>query len=427
MAKEKEITIIKRGKAEFNLVGKAKVSGFTFKTDLESSKEGSDWIYSQMNLGVECGKEGVIYADLMGGYGSERENFVNVHGKKKGDNGQYQDDFENPFKIDWEDRLDEDNFDSIGDRCFITVGLEKDDKDKTVYKKFLTPYDAIQYVSENLEEGTVINVKGDLKYKLYKDTYSVSKEIKSIALSNATEDKFKATFTQTIFVESDAIGKVDKETRTIPITGYIIDFVKELNGDKVTRKVKGQEKDGCNLPLVKTFDIEIAEVPENTTKFLKQFKTKSKKVTEITVEGIFTKGSLNTVEVGEEDIPDDIKELIELGVIDKDEVIGKMAFANGSKKPERMIIKKPFISMVESNGNKIPKIAKEADKYNEDDLNPYLIIEALGGRVIKANDEPVSNDNSEDGEINTDDVDVNKLMDEEETEEEGEDDWLKGL
>ena len=104
-----------------------------------------------------------------------------------------------------------------------------------------------------------------------------------------------------------------------------------------------------------------------------------------------------------------------------------MAFANGSKKPERMIIKKPFISMVESNGNKIPKIAKEADKYNEDDLNPYLIIEALGGRVIKANDEPVSNDNSEDGEINTDDVDVNKLMDEEETEEEGEDDWLKGL
>lgn len=427
MAKEKEITIIKRGKAEFNLVGKSKVSGFTFKTDIESEKEGSDWIYNQMNLGVECGKEGVIYADLMGGYGSERENVVFVHGKKKDDKGREQDDFENGFKIDWEDRLDEDNFDSIGERCFITVGLEKDDKDKTVYKKFLTPYDAIQYVSENLEDGTVINIKGDLKYKLYKDTYSVSKEIRSIALSNATEDKFKATFTQTIFVEADAIGKVDKETRTIPITGHIIDFVKELNGDKVTRKVKGQEKEGCNLPLIKVFDIEIAEVPENTTKFLKQFKTKSKKVTEITVEGIFTKGSLNTVEVGEEDIPDDIKELIELGVIDKDEVVGKMAFANGSKKPERMIIKKPFISMIESNGNKIPKIAKESDKYNEDDLNPYLIIEALGGRVIKSDDEPVINDDSKDEEINTEDVDVNKLMDEEETETEGEDDWLKDL
>ena len=59
MAKEKTITIIKRGKAEFNLIGMAKVSGFTFKTELESTK--SDWIYNQMNLGVECGKEGVIY------------------------------------------------------------------------------------------------------------------------------------------------------------------------------------------------------------------------------------------------------------------------------------------------------------------------------------------------------------------------------
>ena len=251
MAKEKEITIIKGKKAEFNLVGKAKVSSFTFKTDLESDK--SDWIYNQLNLGVECGKEGVIYADLMGGYGSDRENFVNVHGKKKGDNGQDQDDFENMFKIDWEDRLDEDNFDSLGEKCFITVGLEKDDKDKTVYKKFITPYDAIKYISENLEDGAIVNVKGNIKYKKYKDSYTVTKEITSIALSNATEDKFKATFTQTIFVESDAIGKPDKETMTIPITGYVIDFFKELNGDKITRKVKGKEKDGCNLPVARIF------------------------------------------------------------------------------------------------------------------------------------------------------------------------------
>ena len=424
MAKEKEITIIKGKKNEFNLVGKAKVSGFTTKIDLESDK--SDWIYNQLNLGVECGKEGTIYADLMGGYGSERENVVFVHGKKTGDNGQNQDDFENMFQIDWDDRLDEDNFESLGDRCFITVGLEKDDKDKTVYKKFITPYDAIQYISENLEDGAIVNVKGDLVYKKYKDTYTVSKEIKSIALSNATEDKFKATFTQTIFVESDAIGKPDKETMTIPITGYVMGFFKELDGDKITRKVKGKEKDGCNLPISRAFDVEIAEEKENTMKFLKQFKAKAKKVTEITVEGIFTKGSLNTIEVGEEDIPDDIKELIELGVIDKDEVVGKMAFANGSKKPERMIIKKPFISMVESNGNKIPKIARESDKYNEDDLNPFLIIEACGGRVIKSDDEITPQEDTEDN--NDEEIDVNKLMDEEnDTEVEGEDDWLKDL
>ena len=127
MAKTKEITPIKKGVSQFNLIGKAKVSDFTFKIDVASGKEGSDWIYNQMNLGVDCGENGTIYADLMSGYGSERDNVVYVHGKKEDDNGREVDDFDNKFSIDWEDRLDEDNFDSIGEMCFITVGIEKDE------------------------------------------------------------------------------------------------------------------------------------------------------------------------------------------------------------------------------------------------------------------------------------------------------------
>lgn len=424
MAKTKEITPIKKGVSQFNLIGKAKVSDFTFKIDVASGKEGSDWIYNQMNLGVDCGENGTIYSDLMSGYGSERDNVVYVHGKKEDDNGREVDDFDNKFSIDWEDRLDEDNFDSIGEMCFITVGIEKDDKGNTIYKKFLTGYDAIQYINDNLENETVVNVKGNLKYQQYNDQITVKKEIKSIALSKATEDKFKATFTQTLLLESDAIGKPDKETRTIPITGLVIDFVKEYQGNKIYRTVNGNKKEGTNLPLPKLFEIEVGEDTNKTTLLLKQFKAKAKKVTELTVDGIFTKGSLVSVEVGEDDIPDDIKELIELEILDKEEVIGKLAFANGGKRTERMVIKAPNVKIREVNGNKIPVIQKESNKYEEDDINPFLIIESVGGKLEEESELKDNKEKTDDSEI-----DVDKLM-AEDTDNDGEDDdedWLKDL
>ena len=129
MAKTKEEkTILKKGQAQFQLIGEAKVNDYTFKIDEESS---SGWVYNVMNLGVDCGNGNVVYADMMGGYSN------------KGDS------------VDWEDRLDENITEQVGNQCFITVGLEKDAKDKTFSKKFLSSYDAIEYIKEHLTDGTV--------------------------------------------------------------------------------------------------------------------------------------------------------------------------------------------------------------------------------------------------------------------------------
>ena len=65
----------------FNIVGEVKLNDYTFKLDEKSEK--SDWVYNALNLGIDCGeKYGTVYAELMGGYGSERSNnVVYVHGK----------------------------------------------------------------------------------------------------------------------------------------------------------------------------------------------------------------------------------------------------------------------------------------------------------------------------------------------------------
>lgn len=63
----------------------------------------------------------------------------------------------------------------MGDLCYLTVGIERDKGGKVYYKKFLAPYDMIAYINENLEDGMVINVKGNLKYSMYNDELQVKR------------------------------------------------------------------------------------------------------------------------------------------------------------------------------------------------------------------------------------------------------------
>ncbi|MCI9976545.1 hypothetical protein JY742_10470 [Clostridioides difficile] len=378
MAKNNDLVQLKKGKSEFNLIGKVKINDFTFNLDVESSKESSDWVYNRLNLAIDCGKFGIIYCEMMGGYGTGRDNIIYVHGKKDKD-GNNQDDFENRYTISWEDREDEEVLNEIGNMCFKTIGLEKDIQGKTNYKKFLTEYDAIAYMSDVLKDGMIVNIKGNLQYQNYKDTVQVKKNITSIALSNIENpEDFKATFTQSLLLDSLSIGKLDKETRSIPITAMIIERVQEYEDKLITRTINGKISKGANLPLIKTFNLLIGEDEKRAKQLLKQFKVKSSKhVTQLTIDGYFSRENISTVEVSEDDIPEDIKEMIELGYLVKEDIIGKMAKANGTNGvPEQMIIKAPHV-VFRGEETKLPAIDKVIDIYTLDDVSIPLIMENL--------------------------------------------------
>lgn len=377
--------------SSFQLVGEAKVSDYTYKLDEKSDK--SDWVYNVLNLGVDCGNTGTVYCELMGGYGSERDNVLYVHGVKDGDNQKTQDDFENRFTIDWDDRFDENILESIGDMCFITVGLEKDKKDNTFAKKFLSAYDAIEYVKEHLENGTVINVKGNLKYSKYQDSVQVKKEITSIFLSKADDkSKYSARFTQTMLLKKDSIGKPDKDKGMIPIYATILDYT----------KMWGNKEVKCFVPFSKTFEYEIdltnRELVEKA--IAKVFKVK-KGCTEITFEGdLIESGALVTTT--EADIPDDIKDLIEIGAYTLEEALAKCTENTG--KDKRMIIRKPVIKMVGEEGSKIPVIQKVENKYAEEDLVLDFMFEEDEENPEDEIDSEVSDKDSDDNTDSTSDT-----------------------
>lgn len=347
---------------QFTLIGKAVVNDYTFKLDEHSNK--SDWIYNQLNLNVDCGEHsGKVSAEMMGGYGSERNNnVIYVHGK----NEDNSDDFKNQYTIDWVDRFDESILEDIGDLCFINIGLEKDIHDKTVVKRFLTPYDAIAYVSEHLEDGMVINVRGQLRYQLYNGNVQCRKEINSIFLSKAEPDAYRASFVQTMLLDKDSAGKstIDKDKKVMYVNAYILEKFKEFNGWDLTDN--GKIKGGIFVPLRKTFEFDLnGKEPTQTAKLIdKVFKVK-KGVTQITFEGEFVETGA-AVTATEDDLTDDVKDMIDCGFYTLEEALAKCS-TNGARERKMMILK-PQIRMVGDDDNKTSQVQIFKEQFEEEDL-----------------------------------------------------------
>ena len=393
MAKTKERKALKKGKAAFNLIGRVKVTDKTFNLD---NSYDSGWTDNSMYVGVDCGGGNVIYAEMRSGLFPDKDNVIRAYSKdEKDDAGKSK-----SVEIAWEDRLDESLYDSISDSSFLTVGVEKDVKDKTVYKKFLTAYDAVEYLNEHLEDGMIVNVKGTIGYSEYEGNVSTKKEITSIVLSKIDDEAdFKATFSQTILVDSKSIGKKNDDKGTMELAAYVVDYVgkPKIDGEKIEVKK--------NVTYPKIFEVAINENPEITAKMLQRFfKPKKGKITEITVTGNLVEGG-STVNITEDDIPDDIKELIEMGLYSEEEAEKKIAVGNGNRE-RRMIIVKPDITYVGTGDDRKPTVAFEDGKYDEDDL--YFYEQAL----LDAGAEPSSDDDtdSENEETSSEDDDLLAML-----------------
>lgn len=338
--------------SNFTLVGAAKVNDYTFTIDKQSER--SSWVYNSMSLNVDCGeKHGSIRAEMMGGYSPDRENIIYAHGKD--DDGH--DDFSKQMKIAWEDRFDDTILDEVGELSFITVGLEKTTAGKTYYKNFLSEYDAIAYAQEHLEDGMVVNVKGRLQYSTYNDTVQVRKTIQSIVLSGADEpSKYYARFTQSVLLDKDSasLKDIDKDKGVMYVNAHVLDYVKEINGTEI----KGQ------YPFTKQFEYPMDFTNQELCKKIydKLFKVK-KNIRQVTFDGIFVEGGA-TVTATMDDVPDDIKDLIDMGIYSEEEALAKCS-ANGSRE-RRMILQKPVIKLV--GDDKTPVVQIFDDKYEEDEL-----------------------------------------------------------
>lgn len=343
--------------SRFNLVGRPKLGDYTFKMDEHSNK--SSWIYNSMNLCLDCGEKfGNCYSNMMGGYSPERATTLYVHGKDE--NGR--DDFGIRMEIDWDDRFDEDLLDKVGDMNFIKVGLERDVRGQTVTKKFLSPYDAIEYIHDNLTEDMVVNVSGNLRYSTYNDHVTINKDITSIYLSRVEDPKdFHASFTQSVIIDKESCNTkdIDKDTGIMPIDAIVLDYIKEFNG----HEIRGQWPYHMNME----YQFDLSDKDKVKKIYEKLFKVK-KGYTQITFDGEFVSNG-GTVTPTIDDIPEDIRSLIGI-VYTEAEALEQCA--TSANRENHMFLKRPSIFMVTDQNNPDNKNAvlqMFPEHYTEDELD----------------------------------------------------------
>ena len=380
----KEINVIKRGQQNFTLIGKAKLGQYSFKIDEQSKK--SAYIYSQANLTLKT-KEGEISASVMGGYNPEKDNVIYAFSKGDKDNkGQ-------SFTVSWEDRFDEEIIETVADMKLFKAGVSKKEDGSIEYVKFLHPYDFISHLEQHMVDGEVYVVRGELQYQEYNGEMQIKKNITSVTLAKEEiandPETHEAKFSTTILTDSNFLGRPDKETMTVPVDAYVADFFNEYQGQEIVRMVNGNEKKGLTMPVPKSFDFKIAKDMEITKKLLKYLKPKRGAVTEIVMEGIFSKseGELKGEELTIDDLNDDIKFMVEIGAYTLEEALGKVNFVYGEIKPEKMLLTRPAIKKIEGkDGSSTLAVNYTPDKYNEEDLVIENILEVNNAK-FKVNEE----------------------------------------
>lgn len=339
--------------SSFLLVGKPVITAYTYKIDQKSEK--SNWVYNSLNLMVDCGeRHGAITAEMMGGYSEDNQNVIYCHGKDEND----KDDFQKKITVVWEDRFNPEILEEIGSNCFITVGLEKTTKGEIFRKRFLSAYDAIAYVNEHLTSDMVVAVGGDLKYSDYQDNTQTRKVINRITLIRDENPTFSATFKQSILIDKDSasLKNIDKAKGVMYVDAKVLDYIKEKNGVEI----RGQ------YPFNKTFEYGMDFTNEMLCKKIydKLFKVK-KGYTQATFEGEFIESGA-TVNMTLDDCPDEIKELVELGIYTEEDAIAACA-TNGSRE-RRMVLKKPVIKKVGEGDNQTSVVQIFEERYMDEDL-----------------------------------------------------------
>ena len=118
--------------------------------------------FRMLNFGVQVSKDAVIFVSLSGG----EQEFVYFSGKPK---GASKEDKSETVKVEWKNRnsYSKDGFRLIGVMC----GLEKtvDEKGKEINdKRVLHPFDACDYISDKLQDGMSVFIKGTIDYSHFK-------------------------------------------------------------------------------------------------------------------------------------------------------------------------------------------------------------------------------------------------------------------
>lgn len=341
---------IKTSTGYFEVIGNILVDNKTFALNVPG-KNNANWMQNVFNPKVEAANGQSMYMRFSSGYDV-------VKGKKIFARNTSDANLE----ISFGDRKNENILKIVNDKSFIRIGYGKElvkneetgkEYKQWTYHKVLDAFDAIEMLKELMPISTKqkVRITGQVKFSTYNGEVQRNYELQSIQLLNGNEEEgkelpLKLEFTQNVLLvngcytnELDEKGEAtvkalimtykSKEYSTIPVN-----FLMKANDDK--------DKATYNMVLERYFN-----VPEG-------------KVRRMTMDCIFESGYSNS-NVNIDDLPDEAKELLELGLYDIEEVVKMYATGN---RVDNLLIKRPKMRVV----NEKLHVEMNDDEYTLEDL-----------------------------------------------------------
>lgn len=384
--KLKELT---GGISTFKIVGFAKVDEGTFSGAVQ--KEGKLWLGVNDSISIKV-KDGVqIFTKLMGGY---RKDVRKIKVFKRDGNGM--------MDVDWEDRKNEDIIKLASNRSLLRGNLRNGDNGHSVMDSFLSEIDFEAYLKENLKDGDPVRVSGTVDYSVSKDGEKVYRNynIQSVfrnesyekngELHNAEEPS--AVLHQTYLLTENSLPRKWEKELTENGEVFLPVHVPQYIGKKL---INGEYREYKKTDAIEQV-IKLTATPEElkTKKFVveKLLTVGRGDVRELGLIVDINEGYSQVTGVG--DIPAEVQELIDMGIMTEEEVTAQTTIT-GTKVSE-LIYKSPIVR-VDKDTNKakialddekyslealvVPEMDEEIDDDDEDANDDTALAEALGVSV----------------------------------------------
>lgn len=205
-------------------------ANFAFVGELKANTKPEDKMYF-LKTGKTKGKTPMPYQSLFLSVASEKNMRANVElfGMKQ-DTIKTMDTDNNKIDIDWDNRFDDDVIKEVANykKTIIKIGDER--------KEFVSPYDAVDYVAEHIDElnGKKVVVTGQRSKNLYQNKLSDRFQISSIRTIDDDDDQpNRLTVNIDFFFDKDSFDLADwKNEHKLYINGYTSEYISDTKETK---------------------------------------------------------------------------------------------------------------------------------------------------------------------------------------------------
>lgn len=205
-------------------------ANFAFVGELKANTKPEDKMYF-LKTGRTKGKTSMPYQSLLLSVASEKNMRASVElfGMKQ-DLIKTMDTDNNKIDIDWDNRFDDDVIKEVANykKTIIKIGDER--------KEFVSPYDAVDYVAEHIDElnGKKVVVTGQRSKNLYQNKLSDRFQISSIRTIDDDDDQpNRLTVNIDFFFDKDSFDLADwKNEHKLYINGYTSEYISDTKETK---------------------------------------------------------------------------------------------------------------------------------------------------------------------------------------------------